>query len=135
LILSYEKSLGKLSLNYEGEVLEDGKRKIEGGFEFYEKEDVKKYSLSLDLKHTIKFGINLKNLFGAFDLAGGTQLYFIDYISDNIDVNNDLSSQKGLLIPSVSGGFGFNLSRNLRYDCNLLSFPGPMLRSNLTYRF
>lgn len=135
LILSYEKSLGKLSLDYEGEVLEDGKRKIEGGFELYETNEIKKYSLSLDLKHTIKFGLNLKNLFGAFDLAGGAQLYFIDYITDNIDVNNDLSSQKGLLLPSASGGFGLNLSQNLRYDCNLLSFPGPMLRSNLTYRF
>jgi len=135
LILSYEKSLGMLTVDYDGVILEDGKRKVEGGFEFYETEKSRKYSLSLDLKHSIKFGLNLKNLFGAFDLSGGAQLFFIDYITKNVDSRNDLYSQKNLLIPSASGGFGFNLSRNLRYDCNLLSFPGPMLRSNLTYRF
>jgi len=135
LILSYEKSLGKLTIDYEGEILEDGKQKVEGGFEFYETEENKAYSLSVDLKHSIKFGLNLKKLFGAFDLSGGAQLFFIDYITDNIDSNHDLYSQENMLIPSASGGFGFNLSRNLRYDCNLLSFPGPMLRSNLTYRF
>lgn len=135
LILSYEKSLGKLNIDYEGKILEDGKRKVDGGFESYDTEKIKKYSLALDLKHSLKFGLNLKNILGAFNLAGGAQVYFIDYITDNIDVNNDLSSQKGLIIPSASGGFGFNLSQNLSYDCNLLSFPGPMLRSNLTYRF
>lgn len=137
LILSYEKPLGDLSVKYECDVFEDGREKIEGTFQDYARTGHKKYTYGLKLKHILKFGLSLKTLYKKAKVSFAGQVLFADQILENITDydGNVIEPKRNIIVPTFTTGLNIPLNNKLYLDIGMLSLPGPIVRSGLTYNF
>ncbi len=136
-VLSYEKSIGNLSVRYRCNVNEDGREKIEDTFENYERSSQKDYTYGIIPKHVFKFGLGFKKLYKSAVMAFGGQLIIADQVLKNIK-NKDgnlIKPKKNMLIPTFTTGFDVSITNDLTLDVSMLAFPEYVARTSLTYRF
>lgn len=131
-IISYEKPIGSFSVHYKCDVIQDGQKKEEGTFISYTDTTYKDYKMDFSPKHTIKFALGFGPVsFGGQVLLG--DILYQGFIDDEGNPKEDALDT--ILGGAFSLGFGFNLSKNIHVDMNLISVPGPIARTTLIYEF
>ena len=131
-IISYEKPIGSFSVHYKCDVIQDGQKKEEGTFISYTDTTYKDYKIDFSPEHTIKFALG----FGPVSFGGQVLLGDILYQGFMDDEGNPKEDALDTILGGAfSFGFGFNLSRNLYVDMNLIAVPGPIARTTLIHEF
>lgn len=132
LIFSYEVPIGELSLDYKCKRYRDGQFKDSTDtFIAYSDTTSLHYKVGLKPKQNIKMAIGWKNF------AMSAQLYICDQIAEGLKDKDGLPVEpmKNIIIPSIALGTGFNVSKNVLMDINIIALPNPFFRTTLTWKF
>jgi hypothetical protein len=131
-ILSVEKLLGNLRLDYSCVRYEDGERKNEDGvFEPYQSEKMLGYRVGISPKYAIKLAM------GCDHFGMSLQLTVADIIADNVRGSDGepVKPIENIIIPGLGFGTTLSLSRNTMLDLSLVALPSPFFRSSLSWKF
>lgn len=142
MVIGIEKNLGQFSMLYECDITEDGERKEdddfvtfcpdEGECDVQSEEIHKSYEIVADQTVNVKLGLGL----GRFYLGGSIAIGDLQINGLLDDDGNQKEPSSGIPI-GVTLGMGLNLSltQNMTLDISLLSFPGLIGGSTLSYTF
>ena len=142
MVIGIEKNLGQFSMLYECDITEDGERKEdddfvtfcpdEGECDVQSEEIHKSYEIVADQTINVKLGLGL----GSFYLGGSVAIGDLQINGLLDDDGNQKEPSIGIPI-DVTFGIGLNLSltQNMTLDISLLSFPGLIGGSTLSYTF
>lgn len=131
-LISYEKPLDDFSLHYQCEVYEDGQEKVDKQFVHYADTTNKSYKVTHKSDHIIKFGMGL----GFFSIGGQIMIGDILFEGFKDDSGNPKEDINNTIIGgALATNLDFKVSDNLRLNLGLIGLPGPLFRTNITYKF
>ena len=133
--LSYAKLLGDLAIYYKCDVFENGREKVDGIFQEYDRESVKEYTVGIKPQHLMKLStrfIGFKKI--AFEFDSG--ILFAKQILDNVmDEDDKQIAENSFILPLFSTNCNIELYKSINLNFEFLTFPNPVIQMMLSYTF